>query len=127
MVVLFKVRNTDTWMMKYLKTILCALTMLTVLSYSSKAQTNQDCLEIKVKIEITDTSNGLKNGSIKVVNNDSDQEIRLHLLKVGAPRKNQLNLESLEIADIEKGDYDLVITEESGKNYCPKRERIKVN
>lgn len=104
---------------------LLIIAVLLVFQWDSLGQSRGDCEEIKVEVKVTDTNGDKSNGSIEITS--KDQDLTFHLLEVGSPKSNRLNIKSNHIENLSKGEYELIVTGKEGSNYCPYRQRINVN
>jgi hypothetical protein len=82
-----------------------------------------ECDEIDVKLNITHTSDGKKNGKIEM-NFEKPATSYTCFIFSGADNNNRLAVKDNEINDLEKGEYNLYIQDKKG---CTKRIEFKIN
>jgi hypothetical protein len=82
-----------------------------------------ECDEIDVKLNITHTSDGKKNGKIEM-NFEKPTTSYTCFIFSGADNNNRLAVKDNEINDLEKGEYNLYIQDKKG---CTKRIEFKIN
>jgi uncharacterized protein (DUF2141 family) len=114
--------------MKPFNGFIVSIFLLTLtISLSAQAQ-QKDCRKVDLTVEITDTRNG-KDGSIKVLANDSQAAFTLTLTGKGIGRDgkgSQFSVTTGTIKNIKPGTYDLTIYYED-PSYCTETRKVTVN
>lgn len=96
-------------------------------SLATHAQSKHDCQELKVKINIEQPTQS-SNGSIQVVSEQKDQDLRINLLASGgnSAARDKMDIKESDVVSLPAGDYDLIITDRKNKNACPLHQKIRV-
>lgn len=95
----------------------------TISSFNTVSGSFRDCTEIQVRSEITNTSNGLKNGAF-VIHLEEKNAFEVYLLK-GRDKKK---LKEGKAEGLAKGKYAVVVTGKSDDTkYCPTYIEVKIN
>jgi len=93
-------------------------------SMNTVSGTLRDCTDIQVRSEITNTTNGLKNGSFTLQFEGSRDEFEAYLIIKG----NKKELKGGKAEGLAKGKYDVVVTGKTDDTkFCPKFIEVKIN
>jgi hypothetical protein len=112
---------------KYLKynTLGLILACVSVVSPGFKMSTEssiENCKDFDVKLTITHTSNGQKNGEVIMEYKNSDAYT--YFVFSGLSQDNRLEAKGTKISDLDKGEYNLYIQSPDG---CTKHMKFKIN
>jgi hypothetical protein len=92
-------------------------------SLSTVSGNASDCTEIPVRAEITNTTNGLKNGTC-VLHFEGENEFEAYLVIKGDKKK----LKDGKVEGLAKGKYAVVVTGKTDDTkFCPKYIEVKIN
>ena len=95
-----------------------------IISFSTVSGSLTDCTEIQVRTEITNTSNGLNNGSFVLQFEGQKDEFEVYLLKGRETKK----LKDGKAEGLAKGKYVVVVTGKTqDTKFCPKHIEVKIN
>lgn len=93
-------------------------------SFNTVSGSFKDCTEIQVRSEITNTTNGLKNGVIAIHFEGDKNEFEVYLIIKGGNKK----LKDMKLEGLAKGRYAVVVMGKSNDTkFCPKLIDIKIN
>lgn len=106
-------------MIKLLFVAICLVT-----GTAAFAQQKKDCQELKVQVVIT-PAGASSNGSIQVVSEDDQQDLRINLLGTGE-NDDKTDIKESEVVSLPAGNYDLIITDRKNRGACPLHKKIKV-
>ncbi|MBL7874873.1 MAG: hypothetical protein JNL53_04375 [Cyclobacteriaceae bacterium] len=80
------------------------------------------CNDFDVKLTVTHTSNGQKNGELIMEYKNPDKYT--YFIFSGSNQDNRLEGKGTKVSDLEKGDYNLYIQSPDG---CTKHMKFKIN
>ncbi len=97
-------------------------TLIFNLGYSIQGlgQATPDCPEIRIEVQVTNTSDNQNNGMIEL-KGDDNQKYKVFLLS--GDGKNSLEASDKELENLKKGEYNLIV--QNGKG-CSKLFKIKI-
>lgn len=112
---------------KHLKYSVLGLILGTALAVSSGFRLNTEseidkCNDFDVKLTVTHTSNGQKNGELIMEYKNPDKYT--YFIFSGSNKDNRLEGKGTKVSDLEKGDYNLYIQSPDG---CTKHMKFKIN
>src|SRR5688572_1938607 len=93
-------------------------------SFTTVSGSLRDCTEIQVRSEITNTTNGLKNGAFAIQFESDKNEFDVYLITKGDKKK----LKDGKVEGLAKGKYGVVVTGKTNDTkFCPKYIEVKIN
>jgi len=98
------------------------LTVLLLEEYPAPAQSVQRDCEVKVESKVTNPEPGKKNGKIELTFSDTSRKYKVFLINAGEEKAKKDS--GHVIANLGKGFYDLVITDDKG---CTKQITVTLN
>ena len=96
----------------------------TISSFNTVSGSFSDCTEIQIRSEITNTTNGLKNGAFAVHFEGDKSEFEVYFVK----GKDTKKVKDGKVEGLGKGKYVVVVTGKTNDTkFCPKFVEVKIN
>lgn len=105
-----------------LRRLLLVISGVSLALLFSGFQLSDDCAEMEVTVEITNTTNQEANGGIKV---NVKNNIKVELNLIGKTSKdNKLKVRDTRISNLKPGKYQLFIVDVDTEKFCTKRVEV---